>query len=54
VALCFFSLRGLGVASAPVLAVTMIATALPASLLVAYAFYWLVERHFIRGRPKRA
>jgi peptidoglycan/LPS O-acetylase OafA/YrhL len=54
VALCFFGLRGLGVASAPVLAVAMMASALPASLLVAYAFYWLVERHFIKARPKRS
>jgi peptidoglycan/LPS O-acetylase OafA/YrhL len=47
VALCFFALRASGVSSPPLLAGLMIATALPASLLVAYAFYWAVERRFI-------
>jgi peptidoglycan/LPS O-acetylase OafA/YrhL len=51
VALCFFGLRALGVASPPLLAAAMIGSAVPASLLVAYAFYWLVERHFIKARP---
>jgi len=50
VALCFFVLRRLGVGSPLRLAGYMIATALPASLLVAYAFYWAVERHFVRAR----
>jgi peptidoglycan/LPS O-acetylase OafA/YrhL len=49
-ALCFFALRGLGLSSPPLLAGAMIATALPLSLLVAYAFYWAVERHFIKVR----
>jgi peptidoglycan/LPS O-acetylase OafA/YrhL len=51
VALCFFGLRALGVTWAPALAVALIASSLPASLLVAYAFYWSVERHFIKARP---
>ena len=51
VALCFFGLRALGLAQAPLLAIAMIGSAVPASLLVAYAFYWTVERHFIKARP---
>ena len=50
VALCFFALRRLGVSSPLRLAGFMIATALPVSLLVAYVFYWAVERHFLRVR----
>jgi peptidoglycan/LPS O-acetylase OafA/YrhL len=50
VALCFFGLRALGLNSPPLLAGCMIATSLPASLLVAYGFYWAVERHFLKAR----
>jgi len=50
VALCFFALRALGVSSPPLLASCMLATALPVSLLVAYGFYWAVERHFLKAR----
>lgn len=50
VALCFFALRAAGVSSGAPLAGAMIATALPASLAVAFAFYWAVERWFIARR----
>jgi len=43
-ALCFHGLAGLAL-SPPAHALAMLALGIPASLLFAYAFYWLVERH---------
>ena len=50
VALCYFMLRPLGL-SALAQFLAMIAVSVPASLAVAFAFYWAVERHFM-GRPR--
>ena len=58
-ALCYFALAGLGL-SGPGLVLALLAVGVPASLLVGYAFYWAVERHFLRPPaawmpgPKRA
>jgi peptidoglycan/LPS O-acetylase OafA/YrhL len=50
VALCYFMLRPLGL-SALAQFLAMIFVSVPASLAVAFAFYWAVERHFM-GRPR--
>jgi peptidoglycan/LPS O-acetylase OafA/YrhL len=51
VALCYFGIRQLGLS--PVAhTVVMLAVAVPASFVVAWGFYWAVERHFLRGRPR--
>ena len=52
VALCYFALRSAAL-SPQALLLAMLATSVPASLAVALAFYWLVERHFV-GRPPTA
>jgi peptidoglycan/LPS O-acetylase OafA/YrhL len=49
VALCYFALRPVAL-SAPARRMCMVALSVPASLAVAYAFFWLVERRFL-GRP---
>lgn len=52
VALCYFALRPAALSpQAEFLA--LLVTSVPASLIVAYAFYWLVERHFVGGPPAR-
>ncbi len=47
VASCFFALRACGVSSPALMAPTLLACALPASLVVAYAFHRCFERRFM-------